>query len=360
MSNKIKRVFPGGNTSVGFYSYYDYIIGENANRIFIIKGGPGTGKSSLMKKIGMEMFERGYDIEYHHCSSDNNSIDGVVIPKLKVALIDGTAPHVVDPKIPGAVDEIINLGEFWDTKIMEKNKDKIIYYTKNNSKFYKRAYKYLSAARLIKEDYIRIISESQDFAKVNIETGNIIKEIFGERKIQDKLGKVRHLFGSAYTPDGWVEYTDTLIEGLNNIYFIKGDCGTGKSTLLEKVYKEAVIRGLDTEVYHTPLIPEKIETVLIKELSLALTISEVAKKYNYITIDMDKYLNNEALEKYKLEIEQDKEVYNKLIDIALSNIAAAKENHDIIEKFYVSNMNFSNVEKLKDRIVESILKYQKQ
>ncbi|EOD00458.1 ATPase [Caldisalinibacter kiritimatiensis] len=94
MSGKFRRVFPGGNTSRGFFSYYDYIIEEDANRIFVIKGGPGTGKSSLMKKVAKVMLEKGYDIEYHHCSSDNDSIDGIVIPKLRVAMIDGTAPHV--------------------------------------------------------------------------------------------------------------------------------------------------------------------------------------------------------------------------------------------------------------------------
>ncbi len=91
---KIKRVFPGGNTAKGFYSYYDNIIGKEANRLFIIKGGPGVGKSSFMKKIGYEMIERGYDVEFHQCSSDNGSLDGIVVPDLKVAMIDGTAPQV--------------------------------------------------------------------------------------------------------------------------------------------------------------------------------------------------------------------------------------------------------------------------
>lgn len=90
----VKKVFPGGNTAKGFYSYYDNIIGMDATRLFIIKGGPGVGKSSFMKKIANEMLERGYDIEFHQCSSDNNSVDGIVIPALKIAMIDGTAPHV--------------------------------------------------------------------------------------------------------------------------------------------------------------------------------------------------------------------------------------------------------------------------
>ncbi|MCX8131897.1 MAG: ATPase [Clostridia bacterium] len=92
----IKHAFPGGNTSQGFFSYYNYILSqEEANRIIVIKGGPGVGKSSFMKKIAEEMLCRGYDVEFMHCSSDNNSLDGVVIPAIKVALLDGTAPHVV-------------------------------------------------------------------------------------------------------------------------------------------------------------------------------------------------------------------------------------------------------------------------
>lgn len=91
---KVRRMFLGGNTSQGFFSYYDYILSqEEAAKIICIKGGPGVGKSTFMKKIGKEMLDRGYDVEYMHCSSDNNSLDGVVVPEIKVALLDGTAPH---------------------------------------------------------------------------------------------------------------------------------------------------------------------------------------------------------------------------------------------------------------------------
>lgn len=93
---KIRHMFPGGNTSYGFFSYYDYILPQDeAERIFCIKGGPGVGKSTFMKKIGEQFLSMGYDVEFMHCSSDSDSIDGVVIPAKKTALLDGTAPHVV-------------------------------------------------------------------------------------------------------------------------------------------------------------------------------------------------------------------------------------------------------------------------
>ncbi len=90
-------MFPGGNTPKGFHSFYNYILPqEEARRIFVIKGGPGVGKSTFMKKTAQELVELGYDAEFMHCSSDNGSLDGIVIPKLGIAMIDGTSPQVMD------------------------------------------------------------------------------------------------------------------------------------------------------------------------------------------------------------------------------------------------------------------------
>ena len=93
LKGKVKKVFPGNNTSQGFYPFYDYIIKPDCNRLLILKGGPGVGKSTLMKRIGDTLMEKGFDVELHFCSSDPDSLDGVVIPALDVAVIDGTAPH---------------------------------------------------------------------------------------------------------------------------------------------------------------------------------------------------------------------------------------------------------------------------
>jgi len=92
---RIRRAFPGNNTSEGFFSFFEYIIGPEARKVFIIKGGPGTGKSTFMKNIGMELVDRGYDVEFFHCASDNDSLDAVAVPAVGAAIIDGTAPHRV-------------------------------------------------------------------------------------------------------------------------------------------------------------------------------------------------------------------------------------------------------------------------
>lgn len=152
-TGKLKKVFPGGNTSGGFHSFYDYVIDQrDATKVFVIKGGPGVGKSTFMRRIGEAMLERGYDVEFHCCSSDNGSLDGLVIPAIRVALVDGTAPHVVDPKNQGAVDEIIHLGNHWNEKALRANKKKIIACNREIGRLFKRAYAYLAAAKIFLDE----------------------------------------------------------------------------------------------------------------------------------------------------------------------------------------------------------------
>ena len=356
MTRKIRRMFPGGNTSEGFYSYFDNILGKDANRLYILKGGPGTGKSTIMRKFAEKAIELNYNLEYHHCASDPSSIDVVVVPELKVAILDGTSPHAIEPKVPGAIDEIINLGEFWDETEMIKNKDKIRELLETNSKYYIRTYKYLSAARSIYEDIVWKNEESLDLGKRNIEIDSLVQEVYEGRETSEYLGRERHLFGSMYTPDGWVEYTDSLLEGLENIYYVSGDIGTGKSLCLETICKEGIKKGIDIEIFHSPLIPTKIETIVIKALSTAVTTSKSVKEKAKITIDLDKFIDRNKIKIYKEDIIEDKVILEKLIDIAIKNLNKTKDNHDELESFYSPNMDFDKLEEVADTIIAKTFK----
>lgn len=356
MKKSIRRMFPGGNTSEGFYSYFDNILGRDANRLYILKGGPGTGKSTIMKRFAKRAQELNYELEYHHCASDPSSIDVVVVPELKVAIVDGTSPHAIDPKVPGAVDEIINLGEFWDETEMIKNKDTLRELLETNSKYYIRTYKYLSAARKIYEDIVWKNEESLDFGKRNIEIESLLNEIFKDTNLSESLGSERHLFGSMYTPDGWVEYTETLLYGIDNIYHIRGDIGTGKSMTLEKIYEEAMLRGFDVEVFHSPLIPRKVETIIIKSLGVAATTSKSELSRSKMIIELDKFLDADRLKKHLTDIEQDKKVIDELINIAIKNLSKTKQNHDELESFYSPNMNFNRLEEVSNKIIKKTFK----
>ena len=120
VEGNIIRYFPGNNTPDGYYSFFESILPwKKARRIIIIKGGPGVGKSTMIRKISKELTKRGLDIELLHCTADSESLDGLIVGDCNIALVDGTAPHIIDPKFPGCVDEIINFGEYWNESALQ-------------------------------------------------------------------------------------------------------------------------------------------------------------------------------------------------------------------------------------------------
>ena len=92
------RYFLGANSPSGFYSLYDQLLPpERARAIYILKGGPGCGKSTLMRKVAAWAQETGLETEYILCSGDPDSLDAVVFPDKAAAIVDGTAPQGVVP-----------------------------------------------------------------------------------------------------------------------------------------------------------------------------------------------------------------------------------------------------------------------
>ena len=92
-SNQI-QYFLGANSPQGFYSLYPELLApEQASVIYILKGGPGCGKSTLMRQVAARAEEEGETVEYILCSGGPGSLDAVLLPGRRAALVDGTAPH---------------------------------------------------------------------------------------------------------------------------------------------------------------------------------------------------------------------------------------------------------------------------
>jgi len=350
----VKKVFPGGNTSRGFYSFYDQIIPEDAERIFVIKGGPGVGKSSFMKTIAEEFVKQGNDVELHYCSSDNKSLDGLVIKKANVALLDGTAPHVVDPKNPGAVDEILNLGEYWNEPGLVKDKYSIINYNKQVRMRFYSAYRYLMSAKEMQDDVEVIIGEGVDQEKLNKLKLTLRYELVDGVDILNKNAAIRHLFDSAITPDGLVDYIDTIIQSNCICYYLKDGVGTISTEILSYLAGEYNMKGYAVELYHQPLNPDRLQTLVIESLKIAVTVNPKMEARAYKIIDLDKVIDAGKFEDKAELLAKDREVYSRMLEEGVRRIKLAKLLHDDMEKSYVGSMDFAGVTELRNKVIERI------
>jgi hypothetical protein len=359
----IRHMYPGGNTPLGFFSYYRYVIdSQQANRIFVLKGGPGTGKSTLMKKIGLELARQGYDIEFMHCSSDNNSLDGVVIPRLSVAVIDGTAPHMVDPVYPGAVDEIINLGQYWKVEGIRESRNDIIRVNNKIKENFRRAYRYLHTASLLMEDTEAIFEQLLDRGREWLFIHELKQTLFGQGIPSKTPGRQRCLFAAAITPHGFKDYLDSLCSG-NKTIRLYAPAGSSTGRILESLKDEAIIHGYDIETYFCPMSPHRIEHIVIPALKVSVItaneyqdISEIISE-NCTTYNMNDFFDGNELKSYEAHLYFNRLNTDTLIQKAVESIASAKACHDELEKYYIKNMDFDELTEVKEMIIRQALEF---
>jgi energy-coupling factor transporter ATP-binding protein EcfA2 len=361
VTGKVMNYFAGGNTAKGFYSLYDSNL-KGLERLFILKGGPGSGKSTIMKKIGQEWLDKDYDIEYLHCSSDNDSIDGVIIPALKIGIVDGTAPHVIEPKAPGAIEEYVNLGAAWDSQQLASERAAIIKLTNARSKSFEKAYTLFAEALKIHDEWEDIYKSNIDFAKLNGLTNKLIESFYRDI-VLNKKSDVRHRFLGAATPTGAVDFIPNITEGIQKRYFLKGRPGSGKSTMLKKIAKAAEQRGFDVEIYHCGFDPHSLDMVIVREVGIAIFDSTSPHEY------FPSCGGDEIIDIYKTAIlpgtdeiyaDQLKDVstrYRTKMNEATANLAKAKELHDELEKIYVKAMDFTAIDDIQKDINEQITEW---
>lgn len=360
MAGTIRNYYAGGNTAKGFHDLFNSNL-KDLERLFILKGGPGTGKSSLMKKVGEEWSNKGFTIEYVHCSSDNNSIDGVIIRDLQVGIVDGTAPHVIEPKAPGAVEEYVNLGDAWDSKKLAQHKDEIVRLTNQISDSFQTAYSLFAEGLKIHDEWEVFYIQNMDFIEANKLTEELIEQFFGGVKLNKKADIVHRFLGAA-TPKGPVDFIQNLTADIENRYFLKGRPGSGKSTMLKKIAASAENLGYATEIYHCGFDPNSLDMVIFREIGVAI-FDSTAPHEHFPDRDTDKIVNmyTRAIkagtdEKYADQISEIQERYLAKMKEATSYLAKAKELHDQLENIYVEAMNFSVMDKKYEEIKNEIIR----
>ncbi len=364
-----RHYFPGNNTPLGFFSYYGYILGQReANKIICIKGGPGTGKSTFMRKIGQHFAEKGQSVDFLHCSADENSLDGIVLRDKRVAIIDGTSPHMTDPITPGAVDKIINLGEFWNEDGIAENKEEIIDLNEESARWYRIAYNYLNAAKSVYRNLEEIYMNCAEDSEIYRLVAGIIDREYSDKDISIKAGRKKKFSASAITGEGVVHHIPSLLSRMKRIYLINSPAGYSNSSFMEIISEGAIYRGMDVEAFYCSMCPgEKIEHLLIPKMGTAfvtlnryhdmepweITCSDETQQ-EIILLDMNDYMSKPMLEKDGELIRSLNEEYDILLNKTVKNLAKAKEVHMTVESMYVPNMNFTQISNLAVKIEEEL------
>ena len=356
------RFFLGANSRYGFISRFDSLCrGLDGWYIFILKGGPGTGKSSLMRRVGEAVAANGQEVICIQCGSDPKSLDGVVFPELKAAIVDGTAPHSLEAKYPGAAQEMINLGEFWDKRGIFAHRREIIALSEENSSLHADAARFISAAGLISANIRKLARPSVDRKKLGAFVTRLAAREFG-RKPASGEGRAFAAFLSGITPDGVVACNDTMNRLCGRVIEIHDDFGAAGNLLLQALLSAALAAGHDVISCYCPMDPkEKLEHLIIPGLSLGFFTSNRWHKAGLPVekrVSVTRFTDMPALRTHKNTVSFYHRAVREMLNEAVMLMDDARRCHDRLERIYMEHMNFDRVDQVADQLVERVLERQ--
>ncbi len=330
-------IFLGANTGRGFRSLYEEFIGSlTPERLYIIKGSAGCGKSGLMKRVAARAAEAGQRVIRVLCSGDPDSLDGVVLPEAGIAFFDGTSPHVLEPGLTGQKGFYADLSRFFTSPA-----EGLEAWEKAYREHYRKAYRYLAAAGSV-EDVLPCAGETR--AAVARRAEALAARTLGRGRGE---GRVLRCYTDAFTCRGLVSLTESRRALAPRLVALTGS-REETDLFLQTFLRAAGERGREAVLCPDPLDERRIAHLLLPELGFGITTGEGDRR-----IHLEK-LGPPPSEGEKAEARELDKLRSSLLALAQKELALAKEDHDRLEAAVAPHVDFSGVTAYTEELISRV------
>ena len=355
MNNDFK-CFLAANSGQGFVSYFDKCYDASSGwRAYIIKGGPGTGKSSFMKYILNRAKKLGKSAVAVPCSSDPYSLDAIILTDIKTVIMDGTSPHTVDPKYPAVCEQLLDFGRFWKPERFNGKEERIITLTDKNKLHHKRASRYLQAAGQFLVDNFKIADLYTEKERLTAFAKRLCRRRIPP-KPKTNAPKEQICFLSGITPEGIICFADILLSGAKKSVIITDEFGSAANTILTAIRDYSLENGYSIITVKNPFLPHITDGIIIPETdTFFIRESELIKFDSDIRrINTRRFIAPEQLAKNRQRIKFNKKTAERLISAAVDCLKDAKTVHDELEKEYINAMDFEKLNAFAENFAQKL------
>lgn len=330
--------FAAANTSRGFVSCFEDIFGGD-ERLYILKGGPGTGKSYFLKMIAERAEREGLAVERYICSSDPDSLDGVRVPEKGIAVFDGTSPHAWEPKIPGAREEILNLGQFWDEDALYEQRETIKDLSQKKKMHYDSALEALAVAGRLSQYRLSLVLSYVMGKKMEKAAKGFVKKLSGAGEATLRFQRAYGMKGVRTAQNGWegarVRLSVESLYGVGNLY-------------LKEILQAAREKGISLEYAPHPIMTDYPEAIYFRKDQVLITCEgkDTGKK-----VSSRRFLDSRALKERGKILRFLLRAEDVMTEQALSEFEKMKENHFALEDIYGRAMSFAEKEAYCEKMI---------
>ena len=266
-----------------------------------------------------------------------------------------TAPHVVEPQCPGAVERYIDLSGFYDRLGLQPIKQDLISATAEYQGHYKRVYRCLGAAGELRRDMTELLDTEevrQKLAKRAV--GIISREV---KRPAEGEGRLEQRFISAVTHKGAFTLWDTVSAQAERVYELADNYGLSHH-LLTPILTAGLAAGHDAVACPDPMAPDRLAHIIFPGLSLAFVTSSQEDPWPhhaYRRLRLDAMADGSVYRLNKPRLRFTKRVASALVDEGVAGLVRAKEAHDRLEALYNPYVEFDRVSALADDVAGQVL-----
>ena len=342
----IERYFATANSGEGFYSFFGEVFDrKQLDKIYLLRGGPGTGKSTLMKKIGKRAEAEGLSVHYVPCSSDIDSLDGVIIPEKSTAIFDATAPHSAEPSYPGAVEVTAELYPALSTIALCGKRDEIIAFSDTAKRETTAAGEYLSAAARMKREAITEAKHAFDSEKA-------ARAAKREAAALSVGGEEKHRFISSIDKDGR-KSLDTYLRLAKTKVAVTDKFGLGHE-LLRLILAFSRECGAYCTVFPNPVTPEYPEALWFEKDRTYYFIDPEGDTESEKRLNIMRFVSRKRLATVRGKLRFATRCGVMLEEGAVKCFMRAADCHAGLEEIYSSAMDFRFADVLSEKIISEI------
>ena len=341
--------FLGATGENGFVNRFSEIYSNTDGfRAYIIKGGPGSGKSTFMKRIADDFADDSPII--CRCSSDPQSLDAVILPFRRVMIADGTAPHVLEPEYPGARERILNFFDIFDCEQLYNSRDDVIEAFKRNADCHKAAGSYISAAGALLRTRLNTALTFCDKSKAEKYADTLSRKLLFAT---DKPACEVNMYIEAVTPDGYLCFADTPSKICDNVIAIDDDYSVCADIILNCIKENAKFAGHTVLTLRNPILPDITRGVIIPTANVAVVVSDFLSTCDNITrtVHTKRFYDCDELAKSRERLNFEKKGVKFMIDAAETCLRDAKITHDRLERFYISAADFEKLDDIYKKLI---------